>query len=56
MASVDPIRQRQFAGSALSGLGTAAGIILRDLQAGSPHMEGALTLHWGVMSLSCGWK
>lgn len=54
MAFVDPIRQRQFPGSALSGLGTAAGIVFRDLQAGSPHMEGAL--QWGGMSLSCGWK
>lgn len=47
MPSADHIRQRQFPNSALDALGSAAGIVLRDLQAGSPHMEGVLTLHWG---------
>lgn len=53
----DHIRQRQFPNSTLDALGSAAGIVLRDLQTGSPHMESVLTLHWGcVMSLSCGGK
>lgn len=43
----DHIRQRQFPNSTLDALGSAAGIVLRDLQTGSPHMESVLTLHWG---------
>lgn len=47
MPSADHIRQRKFPKSALDALSSAAGIVLRDLQAGSPHMEVVLTLHWG---------
>lgn len=56
MPSADHIRQRQFPNSALDALGSAAGIVLRDLQAGSPHMEGVLTLHWGCDEFVMGGK